>query len=142
MSDLKTAMKAGEQSRVDTLRFVLSGLNNFKKEKQIKDPASTITDEEVVSLLQKEVKRRKESIELFQQGNRADLVEKEEADLAFIKPYIPAALTTAELEKMVDDAMATGATDFNGVMKEVMKNVKGRADGKAVGDVIKKKLGA
>ena len=131
-SDLKTAMKAGDQTRVDTLRFVLSGINNFKKEKTIKDPAATVTDEEVISLLQKEIKKRKESTEMFKQGNRADLVEKEESDLAIIAAYVPKELSREEIEKPVDAAIAGGAKDFNSVMKETMKEVKGRADGKAV----------
>ena len=140
-SDLKTAMKAGDQVRVDTLRFVLSGINNFKKEKTVKDPAATVTDEEVVSLLQKEIKKRKESIEMFKQGNRADLVEKEESDLAIIAAYVPKELSRGEIEKLVDVAIAGGAKDFNTAMKETMKEVRGRADGKAVGEVIKAKLG-
>jgi uncharacterized protein YqeY len=145
--DMKTAMKAGDQPRVDALRFGLAGLNSFQKEKQAKEPGSTITDDEVVSVLQKDVKRRKESIELFKQGNREDLVTKEEADLAVIAAYIPKELTHEEVEKMVDDAIAAlvaagGAKDFNSVMRETMKVAKGRADGKTVGDIIKAKLGA
>ncbi len=146
-ADLKTAMKAHEQSRVEVLRFVLSGLNNVKKEKEIKEPGATLTDEETISTLQKEVKRRRDSIELFKQGNRDDLVTKEEGDLAIIAAYLPKELTREEIEKIVDDAIATvsaatGAKDFNSVMKETMKAVKGRADGKAVGEIIKAKLGS
>ena len=140
-SDLKTAMKSGDQVRVDTLRFVLSGINNFKKEKSVKQPDAAVTDDEVVSILQKEVKKRKESIELFKQGGRNDLVTKEESDLAIIAAYVPKELSREEIEKIVDAAMAAGAKDFNGVMKEAMKEVKGRADGKTVGEVIKAKLG-
>lgn len=140
-SDLKTAMKAGDQPRVDTIRFVLSGLNNFKKEKQVKEPDAALTDEETTALLQKEVKKRRDSIQLFKDGNRADLVEKEEADLAIIQAYLPKELSREELEKIVGDVMAGGAGDFNSVMKETMKQVKGRADGKMVGEVIKAKLG-
>jgi uncharacterized protein YqeY len=140
-SDIKTAMKAGDRTRLDVLRFALSGLNNFLKEKQIKEAGATMTDEEVVSVLQKDVKRRKDSIELFRQGNRQDLVEKEEAEMAYIQAYLPKELSREELEKMVSDVIAAGAADFNAVMKETMKFVKGRADGKTVGDVIKAKLG-
>ena len=139
--DLKSAMKAGDQPRVEALRFALAGLNSFQKDKQAKQPDAKITDEETTSVLQKDVKRRKESIELFRQGNRADLVTKEEADLAVISAYIPKELTRAEIEKIVDDAIAGGAKDFSSAMREAMKAVKGRADGKAVGDVIKAKLG-
>jgi uncharacterized protein YqeY len=148
-ADLKTAMKAHEQSRVEVLRFVLSGLNNVAKEKQIKEPGATLTDEETISDLQKEVKRRRDSIELFKQGGRTDLVTKEEGDLAIISVYLPKELTHAEIEQIVDAAIATvtaaggqgGAKDFSGVMKETMKAVKGRADGKVVTEIIKAKLG-
>jgi uncharacterized protein len=139
-SDLKTAMKAGDKPRVEVLRFVLAGLNSFQKDKQVKEPGATITDEETVSVLQKEIKRRRESIELFKQGNRDDLVTKEEGDLTIIAAYVPKALSREEIEKIVSDVMAAGASDFNSVMKETMKAVKGRADGRAVGEVIKAKL--
>jgi len=144
-SDLKTAMKAGDQPRVDALRFALSGLNSFQKDKQAKEPDAKITDEETVAVLQKDVKRRKESIELFKQGKRDDLVAKEEVDLAIIAAYIPKELTREEIAALVDGVIAGGAgaaaSDFNSVMRETMKLVKGRADGKAVGEVIKTKLG-
>jgi uncharacterized protein len=145
-ADLKTAMKAHEQSRVEVLRFVLSGLNNFQKDKQVKEPGAVITDEETISNLQKEVKRRRDSIELFKQGKRDDLVTKEEGDLAIISAYLPKELTHAEIEQIVDTAIATvsaagGAKDFSSVMKESMKAIKGRADGKTVTEIIKAKLG-
>jgi len=155
-SDLKMAMKAGERERVDTLRFILSGLNSFQKDKQVKQPGVAITDEETVSVLQKEIKRRRESIELFKQGKRDDLVTKEEGDLAIIAAYVPKELSREEIGKIVDEVIAAAkaaggaaaggagagaAPDFNSVMRETMKAVKGRADGRAVGEVIKAKLG-
>jgi hypothetical protein len=139
--DLKSAMKSGDKPRVEALRFALAGLNSFQKEKQAKTPDAVITDEEVVSVLQKEVKKRKDSIELFREGKRDDLVEKEEGDLTVISVYIPKELSRAELEKIVSDVIAGGATDFNSVMKETMKVAKGRTDGKTAGEVIKAKLG-
>ena len=139
--DLKSAMKSGDKARVEALRFALAGLNSFQKDKQVKTPDATITDDEVVSVLQKEVKKRKDSIKLFRQGNRDDLVAKEEGDLAVIAVYIPKELSRAELEKIVSDVIAAGATDFNAAMKETMKVAKGRSDGKTVGEVIKAELG-
>ncbi len=143
--DLKSAMKAGDKLRVEALRFALSGLNAFQKDKQAKAPDATITDDEVISVLQKDVKRRKESIELFRQGKRDDLVAKEEADLTVIAAYVPKELTREEVGKMVDDAItavvaAGGVKDFNSIMRETMKVAKGRADGKLVGEVIKARL--
>jgi uncharacterized protein YqeY len=140
-ADLKTAMKAGQHERVEALRFALSVLNGFQKDKQVKQPGIAITDDEVVSVLQKEAKKRRDSIELFKQGDREDLVAKEAADLAIIQAYIPQEFSRAELEKIVDGAIASGAKDFSSAMKEVMKVAKGRADGKLVGEIIKAKLG-
>lgn len=139
--DVKSAMKSGDKARLTTLRFVLSGLQGAQKEKALKQSGATLTDDEAISVLQKEAKRRKEAIELFRKGQRDDLVKKEEAELAFIYEYIPKELSTAELSVMVDDLIAKGSADFNTLMRETMKLVKGRADGKTVGDVIKKKLG-
>jgi uncharacterized protein YqeY len=139
--DIKTAMKSGDRTRVDVLRFVLASLNNSLKEKQAKDAAATLTDEEVISILQKEVKRRKESIELFRQGNREDLIAKEDADLTVIAAYLPRELTREEIERIVDAVIAAGANDFSSAMREATKLTKGRADGRVVGEIVKTKLG-
>ena len=138
--DMKSAMKAGEKDRLETLRFVLSGLNSAQKEKEIKEPGAQLADAETISVLQKEAKRRKESIELFRQGKRDDLVEKESAGLAIIQSYLPKELSRAEIAKIVDEARARGFNEFSTLMRETMKAVAGRADGKIVGEVIKEKI--
>jgi uncharacterized protein YqeY len=134
--DMKAAMKSGDKARLEVIRFTLSSLNAAQKEKALKDPQATLSDEEVVTLLQKEAKKRKDSIELFKQGKRDDLVGKEESDLKIIYEYLPKELSHEELIAIVKDVKAKGAADFSTIMKETMKVVKGRADGKAVGDVI------
>ena len=139
---MKAAMKSGDKARLEVIRFAIAGLNAARKEKEMKEPGATLSDEEVVMLLQKDAKRRKESIELFKQGKRDDLVAKEEADLLVLGEYIPKELSRAEIEKMVDDVKAQGFADFSSAMRETMKLVKGRADGKIVGEVIKEKLTA
>ena len=139
--DIKSAMKAGEKDRLLTLRFILSGLNAAQKEKELKEPGAHLTDAETISVLQKEVKRRKESIDLFRQGKRNDLVEKEEAGLAVIQTYLPEELSRDAVAKIVDEALAQGFHDFNSLMRETMKAAKGRADGKLVGEIVKEKLG-
>ena len=139
--DIKAAMKSGDKVRLEVLRFTSASLQNAKKEKEIKEPGATLTDDEVIAILQKEAKRRKESIELFKQGGRNDLVEKDNVDLAIIFEYFPKELTSEEIGAIVDSLKAAGTTDFNMLMKETMKQVKGRADGKTVGEVIKGKLG-
>ena len=134
-------MKGGDKARLGVLRFVLAGVQNAAKEKNAKESGAVLTDEEIVTLLQKEAKRRKEAVELFRQGKRDDLVSKEEADLVVIYSYLPEEMSAAEIGKIVDGLMAKGAgNDFNSLMRETMKLVKGRADGKTVGDVVKKKL--
>ncbi len=140
--DMKAAMKSGDHGRLETVRFALSGLRSAEKEKQAKDPTAELTDDEAVSVLQKEAKRRKESIELFRQGGRTDLASKEEADLAIIAEYLPKELSRQEIAAIVEKAHVAGANDFSSLMRETMKEVKGRADGKLVGEVIKEKLGA
>jgi hypothetical protein len=139
--DLKTAMKAGDKERLEVLRFVLAGVNSAQKEKSAKEAGATLTDEEVVSILQKEAKRRKEAVELFKQGKRDDLVQKEEKDLGVIYGYLPKELSREEIGGMVEELKGKGFNDFNALMRETMKLVKGRADGKTVGEVIKAKLG-
>lgn len=139
--DVKTAMKGGQKERLEVLRFVLAGVQNAQKEKNAKQPEAVLTDDEAIVILQKEAKRRKEAIELFRQGKRDDLVVKEEAELAVIYEYIPKELSSAEIEKIIDDLKAKGFGDFNSLMRETMKIAKGRTDGKTVGDIIKKKLG-
>lgn len=134
-------MKSGAKDRVEVLRFMLSGLNNAQKEKNVKEPGVALTDAEVVSVLQKDAKRRKDSMELFKQGKRDDLVAKEEADLVVMSGYLPKELSREEISKIVKDLKAQGHTDFNALMRETMKMVKGRADGKLVGDVIKENVG-
>jgi uncharacterized protein YqeY len=149
---MKTAMKAGDKARLDVLRFALSGLNSALKEKQMstgggssegKDPATgaTLADEDVVMILQKEAKRRKESIALFHQGNREDLASKEEAELAIIAEYLPAEMSREEIAGIVDGLIAGGNNEFSTLMREVSKVTKGRADGKLVAEIVKEKTG-
>ena len=139
---MKAAMKAGEKERLETLRFILSGLNGAQKEKEAKEPGAHLADAETVSVLQKEAKRRKESIDLFRRGNRNDLVEKESAGLAVIQSYLPEELSRDAIVKIVDDIRAQGFADFNALMRETMKAANGQADGKLVGAVIKEKIGS
>ena len=139
--DLKNAMKAGDRTRVEVLRFSLASLNSAQKEKAMKEPGATLTDEEVIANLQKEAKRRKESIELFKKGNRNDLVEKEETDLTIIMGYLPQAMSREEIEAVVKDLKGKGFTEFATLMRESMKVLKGRADGAVVGEVVKANIG-
>jgi uncharacterized protein YqeY len=105
-----------------------------------------MNEEEEIQLLSRQVKMRKESIEMFEQGNRNDLVEKEKKQLEIIMEYMPQPMSTEEAEKIVEKVIAdTGATsqkDFGKVMGASMKELKGKIDGKIIQDLVKAKLGS
>ena len=138
-ADLKVAQKAEESERVLVLRYLLSQLHNKEIEKrgQGKDPS--LTEDEIVSVFQKEVKKRKESIELFRKGNREDLARREEEQLAYIVSYVPAQMDSAAVGKAVDAMLASGIRDTNAVMKAAMRELRGKADGKMVAEIVKEK---
>jgi len=138
--DLKIAMKRGDRARVDVLRFTLAGLQGAEKDKYARQPGVALSDDEAVAVLQKEIKRRREAMELFKKGGRADLVDKEEADIKVIAEYVPKELSPAEIEKVVAALRDKGFSDFNSLMREAMKEFRGRADGKVVGEIVKRKL--
>ena len=114
-SDLKDAMRAHDELRRDTLRMVLSAVQN--QEKQARRP---LTDDEFVVVLTKEVKTRRESIDAYQKADRQDLADKERAEVAIISVYLPEPLSQAELRTMVRAAIAesgaTSARDLGKVM--------------------------
>jgi hypothetical protein len=139
--EIKVAMKSGDKPRVEVLRFVLSGLNGPLKEKQIKDPAATLSDDETLSIIQKEAKKRRESIELFKQGKREDLASKEEAELAIIATYLPTQLSREEIEKIIADLHAAGNTEFKTLIRAASEATRGKADGKLVAEIVKAKIG-
>lgn len=153
--DVKAAQKAGDHARLGVLRFVLAQIHNREIEKRsaARPPTSqaqasggqggegSLTDAELIGVLQKEVKKRKEAIDLFRKGNRGDLVQKEERELQHILLYIPPEISREEVEKVVDEIIAAGTRDFNAVMKESMQRLKGKADGKAVSEIVRQKAG-
>lgn len=135
--DMKVAMKSGDKARLEVLRFTLASLNAAQKEKTLKDSQASLGDEEVVMILQKEAKKRKDALELFRQGRRDDLIAKEEGDLKVIYEYLPAELSREEIIAIVKDLKTKGFDDFSSLMRETMKVTRGRADGKTVGDIIR-----
>ena len=140
LDDMKTAMKSGNKVALETLRMLRSQLKNASIAK-----GEDLSEEDVIGVLSKEAKKRKESLELFRQGGREDLAEKEEMEMQIIASYLPEALSEDELAKIVDKAVveteAESLRDMGKVMGVVMPQVKGRADGKAVQEMVKKKLG-
>lgn len=140
--DLLDAMKAKEEVKVGALRMLKSAIGKFEVSGDKKKEAS---DEEVLQLIGKEVKQRKESIEAFKKGSREDLASKEEAEMKILQAYLPAKMSEDELRKVITQAISqTGAAskaDFGKVMSGVMSQVKGRAEGamvnKLVGELLK-----
>lgn len=138
-ADLVSAQKAQNTVAVSTLRFLLSGLHNAKIAK-----GGELTDDEVTGEIGREAKRHKESIAAYEAGDRQDLVEKEQAELAVLVKYLPEQLSGEEIAKIVDEVIgqlgASGGQDLGRVMSAVMVKVKGRASGGTVSDIVKQKL--
>jgi uncharacterized protein YqeY len=138
--DLKDAMRKREDLRRDVLRFTLAALHNAEiaERKELDDDAA-------LAVLTREAKRRKESIEEFGKGGRQDLVEKEEAELAILAVYLPEQLSREEIVQAARDAIAqTGATglkELGKVMQPLMQQLRGRAGGKEVTDIVRELLG-
>lgn len=139
LSDIKETMKSKNSEKLLTLRTLHSEIKNVGINKR-----KEITDEDIASVIAKGIKLRLEAIEQFKTGNRIDLVEKEEAQIAIYKTYQPKQLELSEIEGLVSQAIAdTGAAtlkDLGNVMKAVMPLVKGKADGQIVNQVVKDKL--
>ena len=136
---VKEAMLARENERRDALRLILSSLKSAEKDLQ-----RPLSDEEELQVLQRERKKRQEAAEAFRAGGREDSAAGEEAELAILAEFMPEPLSEDELERIVDDAIAeTGATsirDMGRVMADVMPQIAGRADGSAVGQLVREKL--
>lgn len=138
--DMRAAMKAREQTAVTTLRMVMAAMKNTQVER-----GHELADDEVLEVLGREAKRRRESIDAYTQAGRDDLVQKEQAELAVIQTYLPEQLGEADLLAMVDEAIAEVGADsvkqMGAVMKALMPKVKGRADGSVLSGLVKGRLG-
>lgn len=140
---LKQSMLARDEIKTSTLRMVISALGYYEIEKG--GAGYEATEEDVQSVLQKQAKQRRDSIEQFKAGGRDELVEKENKELELIESYLPKQMDEEEVKKLVDEAIAqTGATsptDMGKVMGALMPKVKGKADGSLVSRLVKEKLG-
>ena len=138
--DMKASMKERDEVKTNTLRGVMSQVKLFLIEK-IKKEA---TDEDVISVIHKQVKQRRDSIEEFTKGNRPDLASKEERELKILETYLPAQISAQDLEAIVNKVIASSGlstkSEMGKVMKLVMEETKGRADGKAVSSLVSSKL--
>lgn len=139
--EVSAALKAGDKARLSTLRLLLSAVKY--KEVDLRRP---LTDDEVRQVVSTLVRQRQDSIEQFTKGGRADLADKEEAEIKVLQGYLPAQMSATEVREIVKKAAAetgaAGARDMGKLMKAVMPLIKGRADGKLVNDIVKEVLGA
>ncbi|HSL77630.1 MAG TPA: GatB/YqeY domain-containing protein [Candidatus Limnocylindrales bacterium] len=130
-TDITSAMRGGDSLRRDVLRMAANAAYNIEKRNQ-----RPLTEDEYVAVLTREVKTRRESVEAYTQGGRDDLAAKEQAEIDILSGYLPDALSEAEIDALVDEAVAaTGATsarDLGKVMGWLAPKTRGRADGKVV----------
>jgi uncharacterized protein YqeY len=137
---MKAAMRSGEKERLGVIRMITAAIKQREVDERI-----VLDDVQVLSVLEKMVKQRKESVAQFEAGNRADLVAKESAEIALLLSYLPTPLSDSELDALINEAVATtGAAtikDMGKVMAIIKGKAQGRADLGAVGAKIKAKLG-
>jgi uncharacterized protein YqeY len=139
--DMKTAMRAGEKDRLSCIRMLQAGIQQREVDERI-----TLDDAQVLAVIDKMIKQRRESVAQFEAGKRADLVAKESAEIAWLTQYLPAQLGGAELETLIREAIAaTGAAsmkDMGKVMAWLKPRVQGRTDIGALSARIKTALGS
>ena len=140
--DLKDAMRAKNAARLSVLRLLKAALKNAAIEKV--GAEGELSDVDAVAVIRKQVKQRQDSIESFEKGGRADLAEKEKAEIAVLANYLPQAMNAEELQKIVAETIAeAGATSraqMGAVMKALQSKVAGRADGKTLSTEVQRQL--
>lgn len=137
--DLKQAMRSGDTVKRGAIRMLMAAINNAEIARQTK-----LEDSDIFGVISKEVRQRRESIEAFKQGNRQDLVDKEEAELAILQEYLPPQMTREEVveaaRKVIAEVGAEGPGDKGKVMPVLIAQLKGRADGREINEVVSELL--
>lgn len=138
--DLKDAMKNRNEAKIRTVRLLMSAIKNFEVEKM-----AQATDEEIVQIMIKEAKKRIESIDMYKQAGRNDLVSEEQEELDIINSYLPEQMSEDEIRQLVMKIIRqnnlSSPKDLGTAMKLIMPQVKGKADGKLVNKIVKEYLG-
>ena len=138
--DLKSAMRAGDATRRNTIRMLEAAIKNAEIEKR----GQELPEADVLAILQRQVKQRRDSIEQFERGGREDLAAIERAEIAVIEDYLPEQLSEAEIEaaaqRVIEQVGASGPGDRGKVMGPLMKELRGKADGAAVNAAVSKLL--
>jgi hypothetical protein len=141
MDDLKQAMREGDTVKRSVIRLTMAAINNAEIARQ-----TALEDIDILGVIAKEVRQRKESIEAFKQGNRADLVAQEEAEMAVLQEYLPQQMTReeimAEARKVIAEVGAGGLKDKGKVMPQLMAKLKGKADGRVINEIVTELLGS
>ncbi len=140
-SELNAALRGGDNVRRDTLRLLLSSVHNAQIE-----AGHVLDDDEVLRVLQKEAKERRESIEEFRKGNRQDLVDQEQQQLAIIETFLPAGMSEEEalaiVRSVIEETGASSARDLGKVMGPLMQRLGGRFDGRRANELVRELLGS
>lgn len=137
--DLKQALRQGDETRKAAIRMVRAAVTNAEIDKQ-----RELNDQEVQALISKEIKQRQEAIELYKQGKRQDLVDEEAAQIQALVGYLPQQMTQADIEatarQVIAELGATGPAQMGQVMRVLVDQLKGKADGKLINQVVKNLL--
>lgn len=140
LEDIKSAMKAKQADRLSAVRFLQSAVKN----REIELRPNAITDQDILGVIKKLAKQRKDSIAEYEKAGRQDLVDKEKFELGVMEEYLPAQLAAEDVARIVEDVIAAqGATSqkqMGAVIKEVMARTSGQADGKLISDLVRGKL--
>ncbi len=135
-SDYKVAMKAGERLRIDTLRLIKAGIQRAASDKR-KD---TLDDQEIIQVLNQQVKQRRETIDSAKQMNRQDVLSQATQELAILNAYLPEQLSPDALKQLIEEAVKAVGTQQGPIMKYVMSKAAGSADGKLVSQLVGERL--
>jgi uncharacterized protein YqeY len=140
-SDMMSSLKKGDRLRVNTLRFLISGVRNYASAKYGNAMEKSLRGEDVLEVIKKQVKTHKESISAFEGAGRKELAEKEKKELEILSAFLPKEFSDEELKKMLNDVVANGDTDnFGLLMKAAMAKVAGQADGGRVAGILKQMI--
>jgi len=135
-NDLNQALKSKQEVEVSVLRMFINAIKNASIQKKDK-----LDEKEIIKVLRSEIKKHNESIEAFQKGQRADLVDKEKAELEVLKKYLPQEISDDDLKKIIIEVIEpTDSNNFGQVMGIVMKKISGQADGNRVSKLVKEQL--
>ena len=134
--DIKTAMKARSQDVVTTLRGLLSEIKKIEI-----DTRKDLTDEQCIAVVQKEIKKRRDSTEYAKKAERADLIEKDEAELKLLQTYLGEQLSEDQLREIISNLVESGADSIGKVMSSLNQDYKGQFEGKIASQIVKENLG-